>query len=219
MKDQAELVLLRQAALITRQVFERLEIDSGRSELDLLYQAHRAMLDLGGSGFSFDPSIAGGMRTALPWAGVSSHRLQHGEAVLVDLGISFRGYQSDMARSYLVGASPSNKSEEWQRAMSAVEEALTCVCSQALLGVRCETLHLLCERALAEAGFGPMAHALGHGIGMRVHEAPFLAPGCTDLLEVGMVIALEPSVILSTGEGIRYEEVIVVTEQGGEFLA
>lgn len=218
-KDAVEIALLRQAAIITRQIFERLEICEGRSELDLLYQAHRAMLDLGGSGFSFDPSIAGGMRSALPWAGVSSHQLRHGEVVLVDLGISFRGYQSDMARSYMVGESSSDTNGEWKSAMGAVEEALARVRSQALPGVLCNTLHLLCEHVLEEAGFGPMKHALGHGIGMQVHERPYLSLGSTDVLQAGMVIALEPSVVLSTGEGVRYEEVIVVTEHGGEFLA
>ncbi len=217
-KDQAELVLLRQATRITRGVFERMEahIREGISEVDLLYHAHAAMLELEGNGFAFDPSIGSGKRSSLPWAGVTSHKLRRGEAVLVDLGVSFRGYRADMARSYRVEG---EVDETWERAKRAVEETFAIVATQARPGITCQELHQLCEHTLAAAGFGQkMRHALGHGIGLRIHEVPFLAPGCTDTLEANMVIALEPGLTLDSGIGVRYEEVVLVTEHGGEVL-
>jgi Xaa-Pro aminopeptidase len=218
-KDTVEVALLRQATRITRHLFEQLahSLKEGQRELDLLHIATAILLETGGYPFSFDPSIVAGARTVLPWGGVTTYQLRDGDAVVIDLGATCRGYKSDMTRSYQVGGPCADKDEEWFRAMSAVKEALARVLVQIRPGVQCSALYAVCEQVLKERGFA-MPHLLGHGIGLRVHEAPFLAPGNRDPLETGMVIALEPGVTLASGRGIRYEEVILVTEDGYELL-
>jgi Xaa-Pro aminopeptidase len=219
-KDTVEVALLRQATRITRHLFEQLAhyLKEGQRELDLLHFATAILLEEGGYPFSFDPSIAAGGRTILPWGGVTTYQLHNGDAVVIDLGATCRGYKSDMTRSYLVGGRGADEDKEWFLAMSAVKEALTRVLARTRPGAQCSALHAVCEQALKERGFA-MPHPLGHGIGLRVHEAPFLAPGNRDPLETGMVVALEPAVVLASGRGVRYEEVILVTEDGYELLA
>jgi Xaa-Pro aminopeptidase len=218
-KDAVEVALLRQAASITHHLFERLapSLKEGLCELDLLHLATAILLEMGGYPFSFDPSIAAGARSMLPWGGVTTYQLRNGDAVVIDLGATCRGYKSDMTRSYLIGGTSADQDKEWFGAMSAVKEALAHVLAQTRPGTECGALHAVCEQALKERGF-VMPHPLGHGVGLRVHEAPFLAPDNRDTLKTGMVIALEPGVTLASGRGVRYEEVILVTEGGYELL-
>jgi Xaa-Pro aminopeptidase len=219
-KDAVELALLRQAACITQQVFERIEtsLAPGCSETDLLHQALEARLAGGGQAFSFDPSIASGPRTALLWADVSLRTIAPGEPVVVDLGVTFRGYRCDMTRSYLAGGASPSTPPNWGAAVTTVEEALVQVRAAARPGIRCGELHALCECVLERAGFGKaMQHNLGHGVGLELHEFPTIAPGSPDVLEAGMVIALEPGITLGKG-GVRREDMFLVTEGGCESL-
>lgn len=220
-KDAIELALLRQAAHIARGVFERIEARVGCSvctEADLLHEANQARIEGGGQAFSFDPSIASGPRTALLWADVSLRGIAQGEPVVVDIGVTFRGYLCDMTRSYLAGGDPASTPPAWEAANTAVEEALAQVRAAVRPGIRCGELHALCEQALAQAGFGQaMRHHLGHGIGLELHEFPTIAPHSPDVLQPGMVIALEPGVVF--GEvGVRREDIFLVTEGGCESL-
>jgi len=217
-KDAVELALLRQAACITRLAFEGVEreIAEDRSELDLLHCATATLLAEGGQGFSFDPSIASGPRSCQLWAGTTLRKLQLGEPVLIDLGIAFRGYHCDMARTYIVGGRQAALSTDWVTALDAVEDALAQMRAEVRPGARCGELHAMAERLLAR--YGGLPHALGHGIGLGVHERPRLSPGSPDILVPGMVIALEPGIIFGAEAGIRREDVIIVTDDGCEGL-
>jgi Xaa-Pro aminopeptidase len=217
LKDEVEIALLQKAARLTSSVFQRLEavIAPGRSELEIFTAAYEAMFEVGGDGFSFDPSIAGGKRSVLAWAGVSGYRLLSGEPLLVDLGVSYRGYRCDMSRSSIVGGSERVIDGTWRAAQAAVEEAFAVVLQRIRPGVTCGELSDLCEGVLARAGFGKMMpHMLGHGIGQRLHEPPYLAPGSQDVLAAGMVIAVEPGIALNNIAGFRREDVLLVTIDG-----
>jgi Xaa-Pro aminopeptidase len=218
-KDRIEIALLRHAATLTRQVFDRLSqsLTAGCTEADLLHIANGARLAGGGQAFSFDPSIASGPRTRQLWADVSLRRIARGEPVVIDLGVAFRGYQCDMTRSFIVGGA-SAEAPVWGAALAALDEAMAQVRAAVRPGVRCHDLHVLCERVLAGAGFGQtMWHDLGHGLGLDLHEFPTVAPGSAHILAPGMVIALEPGITLGEG-GVRREDVFVVTEDGCECL-
>lgn len=151
-KDVVELALLRQAARITRRVFDRVEERLGKrcSETDLLHEALETLLENGGQAFSFDPSIASGPRTRLLWAGVTLRRIAPGEPTVIDLGVTFRGYVCDMTRSYLAGGASASTPPAWKAAVIAVEEALAQVRVAARPGVCCGELHALCERVLEQ---------------------------------------------------------------------
>lgn len=221
-KDAVEIALLRTAVQITCQAFARLapEINAGRSELELYHLAFETLLESGGDGFSFDPSIAGGARSAKLWAGVSLRKLSLGEPLLIDLGISFRGYNTDLARSSIVGGPASALNTAWPGALRAAEDVLAEIRAAVRPGAHCGELHVLCERLLERAGFGgTMHHALGHGIGLRVHEPPTLAPGSHDILAAGMVLSLEPGIRLGSEAGFRREDMVLVTDYGCEILA
>lgn len=221
-KDEVELILLRRAAQITTQTFQRLGQrieEGGCSELDLLSCAQDALLHANGSGFSFDPSIAsGGSRTRLLWAGVTPRQLTDGDPVLIDLGAAFRGYQCDMTRFFFAGKRVAAADRTLLAACDAVEEALVEVKAAVRPGVQACTLHEICKQVLNRAGFdGTMQHHLGHGIGLNLHEFPSICLESSDVLLPGMVIALEPGVLLST-VGVRREDVILVTNDGCECL-
>lgn len=218
-KDRLEILMLRKSATIAHGVFQEIEknLIPGCMELDLLYIAYKTMAALGGNGFSFEPSIGSGPRSTLIFAGIETRQLQNHDPLVIDLGVSFRGYQSDMTYSYLIG-NPDNK--EWKKAYAALEKTMNIVVDHLRPGAVSGTLHEICENAFKRLGYaGQMPHYLGHGIGLYIHEPPFLAPGSRDILQEGMVVAVEPSIVLAdAGMGIRREMEFLITSDGCEAL-
>lgn len=219
MKDRLEILMLRKSATITHGVFQEIEkhLRPGCTELDLLYVAYKTMAALGGNGFSFEPSIGSGPRSTLIYAGIETRALTDHDPLVIDLGVSFRGYQSDMTHSYLIGDSDN---KEWRAAYTAIEETIQVVADHLRPGATGGALHKLCEDALQRLGYGgQMPHYLGHGIGLYLHEPPFLAPDSADIVQEGMVVAIEPSIILTdAGIGIRREREFLITSNGCEAL-
>ena len=112
----------------------------------------------------------------------------------------------------------SNK--KWKKAYNALTETLNEIQSQLRPGIEGNYLHNLCEEILSKLGYkGKMPHYLGHGIGLYIHEPPFLAPGSKDVLREGMVISVEPSIVLEEENmGIRLEKEFLITSNGCELL-
>lgn len=215
-KDKVERLLLERAAGVARQVFKTIEtvLRPGCSELDVLYCAYRTLIQNGANGFSFEPSIAFGERTLLTWAGLTTRTLQEHDPILIDIGVSFRGYHSDVTRAYFGGATSQSASSEWRTAKRVVNESRERILNAIRPGVKGCELHAIYEQCLERSGFpGAMANSLGHGIGLYLHEPPFLTPGSQDVLREGMVVCIEPG-IRTRDFGVRHEDVVLVTADG-----
>lgn len=215
-KDRVELAVLRRCSQLADAALGAVAnaLAPGVGGLELVYQADLAIRAGGGEGFSFDPSFGVGPHSTLVWAGVSSAPLAAGDVLVADLGALFRGYRSDLARTFIV---PGKERPDVEAAIAAVRAAIDQVCKQIRPGARCSDLHAVAVEALA-AYPAAMVTCLGHGVGLDVHEAPALCPNSTESLEAGMVLAIEPSVQVDQSVGVRWEVMVHVTEDGCERL-
>jgi len=219
-KTAQEIDAIRAAAAITDKTIAQLPslITTGISEKELAWRLERTMRDFGADAMAFTPIVAFGPNGALPHHAPGDRRLQTGDILLVDMGARLDGYNSDLTRTYLHGAEPGARFDD---VYSAVLKAQETAVNGIRPGADSQQVHLLAERAIADAGFGgAFNHGLGHGLGLELHEDPFLsARRKPQELAEGMVITIEPGIYLPGWGGVRIEDVILVTRNGAEYLS
>jgi len=216
-KSKAELALMQQAKLMTLDVHRRAArilkpgVSSGevRSFID---QAHKAY---GASGSSFC-IVLFGEATSYPHGVPGEQRLKEGDVVLIDTGCTVGGYNSDITRTYVYGEATSYQREIWSLEHDAQQAAF----EAARPGAPCEAVDAAARRVLERAGLGPgytlpgLPHRTGHGIGLSVHEAPYLVRGDKTPLSPGMCFSNEPMIVIPGQFGVRLEDHFYMTETG-----
>ncbi len=199
--------------LAYREAFKQLR--EGMSPRDLasaIGAAHQQMGVSGSGGPQFGPN------TAFPHGSMVIRSLQKGDTVLVDGGCSVEGFRSDITRTVFYGQPTDRQRWVWEIIRKAETAALEAVRP----GATCESIDRAARRVIEDAGFGPdykyFAHRLGHGIGMEGHEYPYLVRGNTLKLQPGMTFSNEPGIYIYGEFGVRIEDCMVVTEDGGRTL-
>jgi Xaa-Pro dipeptidase len=199
--------------LAYRESFKQLR--EGMTARDLaaaISSAHQQMGVGGGGGPQFGPN------TAFPHGSQVVRNLGRGDVVLVDGGCSVEGFRSDVTRTIIFGSPTDKQRQVWEVVKRAQAAALKAVRP----GATCESVDQAARRAIEDAGFGPdykyFVHRVGHGIGMEGHEYPYLVRGNTLKLQPGMTFSNEPGIYIYGEFGIRIEDCMVVTEDGGRFL-
>jgi Xaa-Pro aminopeptidase len=166
-------------------------------------------------GYCFVMSGVNSVNSWRPFCVSSSKRLAWGEPVLVELDAMTNGYFNDLTRTFFVGK-PDAKA---RRIFDVVQEAVNTVVDAVKPGVRAADLDAIARKVIDKAGYGEyFNHQLGHGIGLQFHEPPTLHPASQDVLEKGMVFAIEPAIYIPGFGGVRLEENIVVTDSRGEII-
>lgn len=156
-----------------------------------------------------------GENSAFPHAASGNRELRKGDVVLMDCGCSLDGYNTDMTRVGVTGDS----TEELKRVYSTVLRALETSLKQIIPGMSCGTADGIARRVIDDAGYGEFfTHRLGHGIGLEVHEPPYLVRGSSKELQPGMCHSIEPGIYLEGKFGIRIEELVCIHENGLELL-
>jgi Xaa-Pro aminopeptidase len=141
--------------------------------------------------------------------------IAEGECVMFDFGAVHRGYCSDFGRTIVAGEPPEGYLEAYDVMLAAQEAGRAAL----VPGVLARDVNAACRAPIEEAGFGPaFRHRMGHGIGLDVHERPFLSPEDETVLEAGMTFTDEPSILLDGLFGVRIEDVVVCAEGGGRRL-
>lgn len=164
---------------------------------------------------SFDPIVAFGEHAAHPHAKPRSRELREGDIVKIDLGAKYGGYCSDMTRTIVFGK-PSPKQE---RIFKAVLKAQEKVISEIRSGVEAKHVHEVAYKTLQEEGLHYyFNHGLGHGVGIDIHEEPFLNFESETKLLPGDVVTVEPGVYMAGYLGVRIEDMVLVLENGSELL-
>ena len=155
--------------------------------------------------------IASGPNGALPHHFTSNRRLAEGDVVVVDLGAYCAGYASDITRTVWLGAPP----PEAEKVYAVVDEARRAGIAAVREGAETGAVDRAARDVIERAGYGPFfTHRTGHGIGLEIHEPPYLVSGSHDRLLAGMAHTVEPGIYLPGRFGIRLEDSVVV-ERGG----
>jgi Xaa-Pro aminopeptidase len=216
-KDQDELDVMREAALIGCRLFDHIlgVLRPGIAEIEVAAELeHQARL-LGAEGMSFDTIVASGARSALPHGHASTQGLPRRGFVTLDFGIILKGYCSDMTRTVFIGAPKAEERNAYQAVLQAQQAAVDAVISGVSCGEVDEAARsILRKEGLAEA----FSHSTGHGVGLEIHEQPRIGAGQATRLQTGMVITIEPGIYLPGKFGMRIEDMVAVTRTGGEVL-
>jgi Xaa-Pro aminopeptidase len=226
-KDEGEIGQIRAAIRIAERAFAmfRAMLQPADTEKDLCDRLEDYVRRVGGSGTSFPSIVAVGERSALPHAPPTSRTVAESGLLLIDWGASGALYKSDLtrilwARKTSVFFSPPagdgpRLEEIHQVVLQAQREALRALRP----GVKAADVDTAARAAIAAAGHGEhFTHGLGHGLGLQIHEAPFLKPGNDMQIEAGMVVTIEPGIYLPGWGGVRIEDDVLVTPDGCEVL-
>jgi Xaa-Pro aminopeptidase len=216
-KDEDELRVMREAALLGCRLFDHIlgYLRPGLREIEVAAELeHQARL-LGAEGMSFDTIVASGKRSALPHGHATDTRLPRRGFLTLDFGIIHDGYCSDMTRTVYFGSPRPDERNAYLTVLEAQEAAVAAVADGAL----CGDVDEAARGVLRNAGLGDaFTHSTGHGVGLEIHEAPRVGANQTTRLQAGMVVTIEPGIYLEGRFGIRIEDMVAVTSNGGEVL-
>jgi Xaa-Pro dipeptidase len=217
-KDETELTAMQRAAEIAEAALEATLplIKVGMTELELASELAMQLLRAGSEpAAQFSPIVASGPSSALPHAVPSARPLTDGDSLILDWGAVNQGYVSDITRTFFVKQAP----DEFSRIHDIVQKANAAGRAAVRPGAECGDVDRAARDEIEEAGYGEyFIHRTGHGLGLELHEPPFIREGEETVLEVGMTFTVEPGIYLSGRGGVRVEDDVVVTEEGGVSL-
>ncbi len=216
-KTEDEIERIRRAVSLNEQVFRTVypTVKPGMSESQIALSIENTMREMGAEGPSFETIVAFGTNAARPHAVPGGRVLQRGETVLVDMGLVLEGYCSDMTRTFTAG----RPDRLFQERLRVVRRAQLAAMQVIRAGITCREADQAARQVIREAGYGNFfGHALGHGVGIDVHEEPRLSSRSRKKLRSGMVVTVEPGIYLPEWGGIRLENMVVVRDRGCESL-
>jgi len=217
LKDAQEMVLIRRAIEIASNSFLHITdmLKEGVLEEEIAREMEFFMKTKGAEALGFDIIVASGKRSALPHGRASDKRIEKGDFILMDFGSRFEGYHSDQTRTLVCG----KLSPEQERIYQVVKEAHDKAIEWIRPGIPIHEVDEAARSYIRECGYGEyFGHGLGHGIGLAVHEDPFVNSENKGLVQEGMVFTVEPGIYIPDRGGVRIEDMVLVTSQGAEIL-
>ncbi len=218
-KEAAEVELVKKAAEIASEACRRVVEEGlvGKTELEIAGKLEFYFRTLGADGPSFPTIVASGPRSALPHAAPTTKQIGQGELIILDFGCTVGGYNSDETVTCIARRQPT----PIQRQMhAAVREAQLSALATLRPGVKASEVDRAARSCIAEAGFGKQfVHGLGHGVGLEIHEPPWLIPRGKEVLEEGMIMTIEPGIYIEGVGGVRLESLILMGVNGPLILS
>lgn len=157
-----------------------------------------------------------GSNGAFPHHQSGDRRVQHGNSILIDIGGKKGDFPSDMTRMAILGDAP----DDYHKIHKIVEAAVCAALEAAKPGVRAADVDAAARDTIAAAGYGEyFVHRTGHGLGLEIHEPPYITATSETTLQAGMVFSIEPGIYLPDRFGIRLEEIVILREDGPEILS
>ena len=216
-KDEWEIAQIRQAAAIADQALAQSLplLQTGITEREFAIELEYRMQKLGSEGLSF-PSIVGfGARSALPHCIPSERSLQGGDLIVIDFGAVVHGYRSDMTRSFVAGAANAKQRSMYDTVQRAQQAAL----SSLHAGQLASSTSAAASQVMQDSEYAAYTSSgLGHGVGLKLHEPPFISPTCIEVLQANYVVTIEPGIYIPGYGGIRIEDDVLITADGYRYL-
>lgn len=217
-KTPEEIAWQRRAIAITDNAYEKLRtlLQVGVTEREMANQVAISFLEQGATGWGFPPTVAFGPNSAKPHHEPGDRRLEEGEAIIIDIGATVNGYTADLTRTNWLGVPPAQLVEIYTIVQTAQEAALAAVRA----GVPASAVDTAAREIISAAGYGEhFVHGVGHGIGVRIHDGPFLHGRNEDPLPANSILTIEPGIYIRDRGGVRIEDVVLVTDEGYELLS
>jgi Xaa-Pro aminopeptidase len=218
-KDAGEIADLRAAVALADEALAYAlgEAQAGMTERELAWVIESYIRAHGGENVAFPLIVGCGPNGAEPHHHSADFPLTPGQPIVIDMGACVNGYRSDLTRTVCL-SEPADPGRFWAiyntvlRAQMAAEAAVR-------PGLTCQQVDSIARDMIAKAGYGEyFGHGLGHGVGLAIHEDPFLRQSGTALLAAGQVLTIEPGIYLPDWGGVRIEDIILVTGNGAEVL-
>jgi Xaa-Pro aminopeptidase len=211
-KDESEARLLKKSAEILSRAFKEFPgiLKQGLTELEVAKAATDAIFAEGATHVD-DMLVQSGPRTADPHGFATARKIGRGESIIIDVGATYEGYYSDITRTFCIGRSP-----EMERVYEIVLEANLSGIERASRGVTVGAVDAAARGTLEKAGLAKyFTHRTGHGLGLEVHEAPYIVEGGKEKLEHGMCFTVEPGAYMRGRLGVRIEDDVLIEGKKG----
>ena len=216
-KDADEIKLMMKAAQLGVDLYHELlpKLQPGMAETEVAAMLEHSARVRGAEGMSFETIVASGARSALPHGRASRQGLPRKGFLTLDFGVILDGYCSDMTRTVFFGQPTSRERFTYD----AVREAQLAAVAAVKPGASCGDVDEAARSVLRNAGLAEyFSHSTGHGVGLEIHEAPRIAADQKQSLVAGMVVTIEPGAYIAGHFGVRIEDMVAVTREGGEIL-
>lgn len=188
----------------------------GMSEKDVYKMLYKKTIDLDSEGFSFEPIIVSGPRGCMCHAGPSDRVLEVGDLLTIDFGVKYNGYCSDITRTFGVKEVTDPKLLE---IYEIVKEANLLAIKNIKCGMKAIDLDKIARDYITSKGYGQyFTHSLGHGVGIDIHEEPFVSSKSEAIIKENCIITIEPGIYIEGYAGVRIEDDVFVTKDGYEIL-
>lgn len=216
-KSDTEIKKIKAAQKISESAFKEIlkEIKPEVTEKQIANKLEYLIKLNGAEAVAFDLIVLSGKNTSLPHGAPSDKKIRNGDFVTIDMGATYKGYRSDMTRTVAVGNISDFQKEVYDTVLNAQLSAL----SKVKPFLACSTLDACARDIIDGSKFkGTFGHSLGHGVGIDIHEEPFVSKNSRSVLKEGMVITIEPGIYLENEFGVRIEDMVLVSKDSYENL-
>lgn len=232
-KSEKEIKLLRKAVNIGKEAFDEFKVQflDNRdkkielSEKNLLFWLKSTLSNYGKYDLSFEPIVAFNENSAKPHAIATKKTLKKGDLILIDAGVKYKRYCSDRTRTFMFGSESKLKlkqkfkSREMQKIYDCVLKSHDRAISKAKVGVKASYIDKVAREVIDKAGFAKyFVHSTGHGVGLDIHEYPFISSKSDMIIEENMVFTIEPGIYIPNKFGVRIEDMVVMKNGIAEVL-
>ncbi len=216
-KQAEEIAAMRRSIAVAEAAFRRWvpTLRTGMTEREAAAALIAEMLTGGADGLSFDPIVVGGAKAALPHAVPGDRPFRQGDWVVVDWGVFVDGYASDITRMVVFGEPRGPLAAVHRIVLDANRAGRAAIRP----GLPAGEVDRAARQVIEAAGYGDrFIHRTGHGLGLEIHEPPYIVGSASTRLQAGMTFTVEPGIYLPEIGGVRIEDDILVTEEGAETL-
>lgn len=216
-KSEEEMENLRRAALIADKAAAQIitHIRPGITEREIKGKLEELLLESGGQELAFETIVASGANSSKPHYNGSGRAIEKKDVIIMDFGCRYNGYCSDISRTVFVGEPTDEQKKIYGIVVEANSKAEAC----ARQGATAEEVDLAARDVIRQAGYGQyFFNRTGHGIGVGVHEAPYIMEGNKQVLENGMAFSVEPGIYIPGRFGMRVEDIVLINNGRGEVL-